>query len=209
MNDPAAKLLAGHAGLCAVLVDMLIDKGIVSRSELLDRFERAQSVGGDGSESRVAVRGPADIVAYLEPVDAGAPPLDRTALSGETVLVVEGDMGRAEALRAALERAGAEVLIARTAAEALPRIAQFDFSAAVVECRPETREQRTLIRWLREDGVGFLYRAETPPDGKAMVAGVPVLRKSAPLHEVVATLARIAASGAEADAGAAERHPLC
>jgi CheY-like chemotaxis protein len=203
MNDQAAKLFAGHAGVCAVLVDMLIDKGIVSQGEVLDRFERAQSAAGNWSESRMAARELADIVAYLKPADAGAPPLDRTALIGETVLVVDGDMGRAEALQAALERAGAEVLIARTAVEALPRIAQFDFSAAVVEWRPETREHRTLIRWLREDGVRFLYRADTLPDAKAAAAGSPVLHKSVPLHEVVATLARIAAAVAEPEAGAA------
>src|SRR5688572_7950256 len=46
MNDQAAKLFAGHAGVCAVLVDMLIDKGIVSQGELLGRFERAQSTAG-------------------------------------------------------------------------------------------------------------------------------------------------------------------
>jgi CheY-like chemotaxis protein len=203
MNDQAARLLAGHTGVCAVLVDMLIDKGIVSQSELLDRFQRAQSTAGHWSESRVAARELADIVAYLRPGESDAPLLDRTALIGETVLVVESNIGRAEALQAALERAGAEVLIARTAVEALPRIAQFEFSAAVVEWRPDTREHRTLVHWLREDGVRLLYRAEALPDAGATAAGSPVLPKSAPLHEVVAALARIAAAAGEAEVGAA------
>lgn len=203
MNDQAAKLFTGHAGVCAVLVDMLIDKGIVSQSELLGRFERAQSTAGHWSESRVAARELADIVAYLKPAEVDTPRLDRTALIGETVLVVESDVARAEALQGALERAGAEVLIARTAVEALPRIAQFEFSAAVVEWRPETREHRTLIRWLREDGVRFLYRAETLPEAKAVGAGVPVLLKATQLQEVVAAVARMAAAVGEAEAGAA------
>src|SRR5262245_51772619 len=78
MNDQAAKLFAGHAGVCAVLVDMLIDKGIVSQGEVLDRFQRAQTTAGDWSESRVAARELADIVAHLKPVEAGAPLIDRT-----------------------------------------------------------------------------------------------------------------------------------
>ena len=194
MNDHAARLFAGHAGVCAVLVDMLIDKGIVSHSELVDRFERAQSAAGHWSDSRVAARELADIVAYLKPANKDAPPLDRTALIGETVLVVESDMEPAAALRAALERAGAEVLTVRTAVEALPRIAQFEFSAAVVEWRPDTREHRTLAHWLREDGVRVLYRAEAVPEASVMAAGSPMLLKSTPLHEVVACLARIAAA---------------
>jgi CheY-like chemotaxis protein len=198
MNDQAARLFAGHVGVCAVLVDMLIEKGIVSQGELLARFQRAQVTAGHWSESRLAARELADIVAHLKPAEADAPLLDRTTLIGETVLVVENDVGRAHALQAALERAGAEVLIARTAVEALPRIAQFDFTAAVVEWCPGTREHRTLIRWLREDGVSFLYRADALPEAKAMAAGATVLLKSAPLHEVVAALAHIAAANAGA-----------
>jgi CheY-like chemotaxis protein len=194
MNDHAARLFAGHAGVCAVLVDMLIDKGIVSHSELIERFERARSAAGHWSDNRVAARELADIVAYLRPADKETPPLDRTALIGETVLVVESETQPAEALRAALERAGAEVLTVRTAVEALPRIAQFEFSAAVVEWRPDTREHRTLAHWLREDGVRVLYRAEAAPETDEMAGGAPLMLKSTPLHEVVACLARIAAA---------------
>jgi hypothetical protein len=110
-------------------------------------------------------------------------------------------MARGEALQSALERAGAEVLIVRTAVEALPRVAQFDFTAAVVEWCPDTREHRTLMRWLREDGVRFLYRVDAVPESKTAAAGALMLSKSTPLHEVIAGLARIAA--AEAEAGAA------
>jgi CheY-like chemotaxis protein len=194
MNDQAAKLFAAHAGVCAVLVDMLIDKGIISQGEACDRFKRAQSAVGHWAGGRAAARELADIVAYLKPDEPGTPLLDRAALVGETVLVVESDASAAEALQLALEHAGAEVLIARTAVEALPRIAQFDFSAAVVEWRLDTREHRTLIRWLREDGVRFLYRAEVLPEAKATASSLPVLLKSAPQHEVVAQLVRLTAA---------------
>jgi DNA-binding response OmpR family regulator len=128
----------------------------------------------------------------VEPHDGASTPLLDAALAGETVLLVESDFAAAQALQAALECAGAEVLIARNAAEALPRLAQFDFSAALVEWRPDTREHRTLIRWLREDGVRFLYRAEADLEALAMGSAVPVLLKSAPQEEIVAALSGLA-----------------
>ena len=36
-----AKLYAGHMGIIAVLVNVLIDKGLISESELRERFEQA------------------------------------------------------------------------------------------------------------------------------------------------------------------------
>lgn len=197
MSDQAAKLLAGHAGACAVLVEVLIEKGIVSHSEVCDRFQQARSATGNWSGSRVAARELADIVAYLQADDAGL--LDRAALIGETVLLVESDTAAAEALQATLERAGAEALIAHTAVEALPRVAQFDFSAAVIECRRDTREHRTLIRWLHEDGVRLLYRADAP-ESTDTALDRPVLLRSAPPHAVVAALARLTAAADAAGA---------
>jgi DNA-binding response OmpR family regulator len=129
--------------------------------------------------------------------------LGRTGLIGETVLVVESDSGSAEALQEVLERAGAEALIAPTAVEALSRIAQFEFSSAVVEWCPDMREHRSLVHWLREDGVPLLYRADVLPHTGATAAGSPVLPKSAPLHEVVAALARIGAVARAAEVGTA------
>src|SRR5262245_57135133 len=120
MDHQAAKLLSGHVGACAVLVEVLIDKGIISQREVYDRFQRARSAAGHGPGSRAVVRELADIVDYLKPdtEDVGTPPLDRTALIGETVLVVEGDGTAGRELQTLLERAGAEVLVVRTAAEA-------------------------------------------------------------------------------------------
>jgi CheY-like chemotaxis protein len=204
MDDHAAKPLTGHIGVCAVLVDMLIDKGIISQSEVFDRFRRAHSAADRRPSGWAAARELADIVAYLRADDPSAVQLDRSALVGETVLLVEGESTVARELQEALERAGAEVLVARNAAEALPRIAQFDFSAAVVAWRPDTREQRTLVKWLREDGVRFLFRAPQLPEDRVMASGLPVLLESAPAHEVVSSLARLtAAVTAQCNAGAA------
>jgi CheY-like chemotaxis protein len=205
MDDQAAKLFAGHAGACAALVDVLIDKGIISQREVLDRFQRAQFVAGRRSDSRAAARELADTVAYLEPEaadDTGSVQFDRSALIGGAMLVVESEAAVARQLQTVLERAGAEVLVARNAAEALPRIAQFDFSAAVLEWRPDTREHRTLVRWLREDGVRFLYCAAEPPGDRTMASGLPILLKTAPPHELVGALARLTAAGAECGLGA-------
>jgi CheY-like chemotaxis protein len=205
MNDQTAKLFDGHDGVCAVLVDVLIDKGIISQSEVLDRFRQAHSAAGHRSGSRATAREFADLVEYLKPDadDARTALLDRSALIGETVLVVESDCAIAHDLQAALEHCGAEVLVARNAADALPRIAQFDFSAAVAEWRPDTREHRTLVRWLREDGVRFLFCAAELPEDRIMACGLPILLRSAPMHEIVGTLARLTAAGAERNVGAA------
>ncbi|HEX5958337.1 MAG TPA: hypothetical protein VFY92_06735 [Hyphomicrobiaceae bacterium] len=125
---------------------------------------------------------------------------DRSILLGETVLVVESESTIAEKLQTALERAGAEALVARTAVEALARMAQFDVSAAVVEWRPDAREHRALVHRLREGGVRYLYCAGERPETGASDAGVPVVLKSASAATFVAELARLTAVG-PAEAG--------
>ena len=40
-EDHTAKLYAGQMGLVAVLVNVLIDKGVISQDELRERFEQA------------------------------------------------------------------------------------------------------------------------------------------------------------------------
>jgi CheY-like chemotaxis protein len=185
MNDQAAKLFVGQTGVCAVLLDVLIDKGIVSQREFFERFQRAAGrwSGGCGA---------------VEP--ATAP--DR--LDGQTVLLVEGDPAAADRLQAALEDAGAEVLVVRNTAEALSRMAQFDFSAAVLDWRPETREHRAATRWLREDGVRILFHAAQPPEDAIAACGDPVLVKPAPPDAMVRALARLTGFvGADGRTGAA------
>jgi CheY-like chemotaxis protein len=203
MNEQAAKLFVGEVGVCAVLVDVLIDKGLISQGEFFDRFQRAHAAAGrrlDGVEP--APTALADMLAYLEPEkgERSAAALARSVLGGEIVLLVEQDPDAARALRAALEDAGAEVLAVRSAAEALARIAQFDFSAAVIEWRPERREHRALMRWLREDGVPFLLcAAQAGPDAAAPGAE-PMLRKPVPPQDIVKALARLAGSADQATA---------
>ena len=48
-----AKLYAGHMGIAAVLLNVLIDKGIITQNELRERFEQAHEAanrccGGPG-----------------------------------------------------------------------------------------------------------------------------------------------------------------
>ena len=189
MNDQAARPFAGQVGACAVLVDMLIDRGIISQSEFFDRFRRAHVASG----GQATARGLADIVANLEPSGAGrsttAP--EASVLSGQAVLVVEPEETLARELLEALENAGAEALVARSAAEALSRVAQFDFSAAVLDWRPERREHRALTRWLREDGVRVLFHAARPAEEGMVACGEPMLLKPAPVEDIVKALAQL------------------
>ena len=55
-EDRTAKLYAGQMGIVAVLVNVLIDKGVITESELRERFEQAHEAasrcsGGPGSRS--------------------------------------------------------------------------------------------------------------------------------------------------------------
>ncbi len=188
MNDQPARMSDGQMGLCAVLVDVLIDKGIVTQSELLDRLRQALAAGR-WSGGFGAARALADIMSMREPGERGATAPQR--LDGETVLVVEEDPSMADRMMAVLERAGAEVLIARGAEEALSRLAQFDFSAAVLDWRPERNAHRAVTRWLREDGVRILFHAAHPPEDVVSACGDPILVKPAPAAEIVGALARL------------------
>jgi CheY-like chemotaxis protein len=184
MNDQAARMPAAQMGVCAVLVDLLIDKGILTQRELFDRLRHAQAAAARRSGDFGAARALADIMAYLEPAA-----LER--LDGQTVLVVEEDPAMADRLMTVLERVGAEVLVARDAAEALSRLARFDFSAAVLDWRPERSEHRAVTRWLREDGVRILFYAAHPPEDVVAACGDPILVKPAAAGEIVRALARL------------------
>ena len=66
-EDRAAKLYAGHMGIVAVLVNVLIDKGVITESELRERFEQAHEAARrcSGGPGIAIVLG--DMLAYLEP----------------------------------------------------------------------------------------------------------------------------------------------
>jgi CheY-like chemotaxis protein len=168
MNDQAFRPLADQTSVCAALVDLLIDRGLVSQQEFFERFERARAAGRRSTAPH--------------------------GLDGHAVLLVEGQADLAHALQTALEEAGAEVLVARNAGEALARLAEFEFSAAVLDWRPETREHRTATRWLKEDGIPVLFHAADPSEDAIAECGGPMLARPASPEAIVSALARLTGS---------------
>jgi DNA-binding response OmpR family regulator len=113
----------------------------------------------------------------------------RDALKGQAILLVEEQPNLARNLQAALERAGAEVLVARNAEEALARLDEFDFSSAILEWRPEARDHPAITRRLREAGVRFVFYATHPPEDVRTWRGGPIIAKTATPEEMVKALA--------------------
>ena len=70
-DDRTAKLYAGHMGIVAVLLNVLIDKGIISQDELRERFAQAHEAacGCSGGPGVAVVL--EDMLTYLEPVRQG------------------------------------------------------------------------------------------------------------------------------------------
>jgi DNA-binding response OmpR family regulator len=110
-------------------------------------------------------------------------------LAGQTILVVEEQPLIALDLQRALEGAGAEVVVARNAAEALDRIGQFDFTAGVIDWRPATEDHRVVARALKQRKVRFLFFATNPPEDVTTVRGAPIFLKPAHPQEIVKALA--------------------
>jgi hypothetical protein len=186
MSDQAAKLFAGQMGICAVLINVLLDKGIITASEMQERFEQARDAANRCSGGTAVAHALAEIVAYLEPQRARKP--GEGPLDGALVLVVAHDGLWARHLQRALESAGAQVLRAHSRSEAALRIEQFELAAAVLESRL-VKSQRSLARRLNRRGVPFLVfggsgTGETPPT-------VPVVAASTPPEELVAALVRL------------------
>ena len=103
--------------------------------------------------------------------------MERASLDGYTVLVVEEQPLIALDLRA-LEGAGAEVEVARNAAEALEgRMGQFDFTAGVIDWRPASEDHRVVARALKQRKVRFLFYATNPPEDVTTVRGAPIFLK--------------------------------
>lgn len=197
MDDQAGKLFAGHMGVCAVLVNLLIDKGIVRRRELVERFQQAQVAASQCSGGPMVAHALAEMVDYIQSVDAVRTTAgsDRLALDGETILVVEEQPIIARHLQRALEAAGAKVLMAHDAAAALPRIGQSYCSAAVLDWHPDSGDGQTLARRLKEEGVRFLFCATQPPEDVATRRGAPILRKPVPPKQIVKALALMIGAG--------------
>jgi DNA-binding response OmpR family regulator len=115
--------------------------------------------------------------------------MNRANLAGQTILVVEEEPLIALDLRTALEGAGAEVMVARNAAEALIRISEFDFAAAVVDWRPDSEDHRVVARALKQEQVRFLFYATHPPEDVTTVRGAPIFLKPGRPEEIVQALA--------------------
>jgi hypothetical protein len=108
--------------------------------------------------------------------------VDHPALDAQSILVVEEQPYLARDLQAALEEADAEVVVARDTAEALARIARFDFSAAALYWRPDSSEQLTV-------GIRFLFCATEPPEDVRTARGAPIFVKPTLPEEIVKALA--------------------
>jgi DNA-binding response OmpR family regulator len=112
----------------------------------------------------------------------------RDTLKGDVILIVEEQPLIALDVQTALEAAGAEVHVARNAAEALTRIASCDFSAGVVDWRPDSDDHRVVARALKQKNVRFLFYATQQPDDVTTIRGAPIYYKPAQADEIVKAL---------------------
>ena len=115
--------------------------------------------------------------------------MDRANFSGQRILVVEEQPLIALDLKMALEQAGAEVVVARNKVEALGRISQFDFTAGVIDWRPQSDDHRVVARALKQRKVRFLFYATNPPEDVTTVRGAPVFLKPSRPQDIVQALA--------------------
>jgi len=67
MHDKTAKLFAGQMGVCAVLINILIDKGVISEGELRQRFEQAYDAAAQSSGGPECAAALAAMLEYLVP----------------------------------------------------------------------------------------------------------------------------------------------
>ena len=65
-EDRTAKLYAGQMGILAVLVNVLIDKGVITESELRERFEQAHEAASRCSGGPGVAIVLEDMLTYLE-----------------------------------------------------------------------------------------------------------------------------------------------
>src|ERR1700730_9247572 len=103
--------------------------------------------------------------------------MDRADLTGQTILLVEEQPIVALDLKTALEDAGAKVVTARDAAEALASIGRFAFTSAVLDLRPSSDDHRKIARALNKKGVRFVFHATQAPDDVTTVRGAPIFQK--------------------------------
>ena len=66
IEDHTAKLYAGQMGIVAVLVNVLIDKGVITQGELRERFEQAHEAASRCSGGPGVAVVMEDMLTYLE-----------------------------------------------------------------------------------------------------------------------------------------------
>jgi DNA-binding response OmpR family regulator len=93
-----------------------------------------------------------------------------------------------------LEEAGAHVITAREAADALAQVPRRTFSAAVVDWRPGSDQHRRIARALRRAGVPFLFHATQALEDVTTVRGAPIVIKPANPMQIVKMLAHLTRS---------------
>lgn len=74
MAHEFGRLLAGQLGVAAVIANVLIDKGIVSREELCDRLRQAHDAALNSSAGALGAQTLGGLVSYLEENDGPSKP---------------------------------------------------------------------------------------------------------------------------------------
>jgi DNA-binding response OmpR family regulator len=121
----------------------------------------------------------------------GTAAVERGSLEGKTILVVEKEPLIALDLQRALEAAGAEVIVARNAKEAVSRIKKSRFAAGVIDWHPSSEDHRLVARALKERKVRFLFYATHAPEDVTTVRGAPIFLKPGRPEDIVQALAML------------------
>ena len=110
------------------------------------------------------------------------------ALAGVAILIVEDEPLIALDLQATMQAAGASVTCCK-ADDAVARLGQHTFSAAVLDARPGSSEHRPIARRLRDGGVPFLFYSTQAPDDVTTIRGAPVVLKPGRPQDIIAAVA--------------------
>jgi CheY-like chemotaxis protein len=114
-------------------------------------------------------------------------------LEGCIVLVVEDEPLVSLNLVDVLSAAGAYVVCAKKACEAIQSAERFKVTAAVLDINLGDHDCATICQYLSERGIPFLFHTgySTPLDGWS---NVPVLKKPATSHEMTEAVGRLCGS---------------
>jgi DNA-binding response OmpR family regulator len=119
--------------------------------------------------------------------------VERGSLEGKAILVVEREPLIALDLQRALEAAGAEVVVAGNAKEAVSRIRKSRFAAGVIDWHPSSEDHRLVARALKQASVRFLFYATHSPEDVTTVRGAPIFLKPGRPEDIVQALVMLTA----------------